>query len=97
MSPFPLLRWAFNRGEIAMWTSATRPQFLDQQRFELRGDGVLQSFRFIMSPVPRHAKNLGQHTLDQVVAHGETLSNSSARDAQPDPSVLAHLDHAIAL
>jgi hypothetical protein len=48
-------------------------QLFNQLLFKCRRNSVLQSFSFVMNLIPIHPKDLGEHSLDQVMADYRSL------------------------
>ena len=72
---------------VSVRTGVLVTQFLNQLFFECRGYGVFESLGFVMHLVPRHAENLGQHPLNQVVTNDGPFRDLSSLSCQLNVAV----------
>lgn len=59
-------------------------EFFDEAAFELGADGVFELFGFFVDAEPLHAKDFGEHALDEVVAAEEIVGDDFAGGSEID-------------
>jgi len=88
---------AFGNDRVTMRANSRRSKFLRKLCLELGGDHMLELLGLFVHLVPLHAKHLGQHAFDQVVAHHRPQSHRPACSGQPDPAIGMHGHQAVPL
>src|SRR5215831_20866630 len=70
-------------------------ELLHQLLLEGRRDSVFEALSLIVHLVPLHAKNLREHSLDEMMANDSALGNLASLAGEPDGSVAFQGNQAI--
>src|ERR1700676_67571 len=89
--------WAFEFTQIAMRARPAPAQLGQQPGFEVRRDGMFQTFGLIVNSIPFHPEDLRQHALDEVMAKGELARDLASSRGESNVPVALHSYQAVFL
>mgnify|MGYP007135468964 CR=1 FL=1 len=88
---------AFHLAHIAVRADASFAKLGEKFGFEVRGDGVLEAFGFVVDFPPLHTEEFSEHALDEVMAKSESSSDLAAGGGETHMAVGLDADQGIFL
>jgi len=86
---------AFEFAEVAVRAGAASSEPGQQLGFEIGRDGVFEALGFVVNFPPLHAKQFGEHALNQVMTQGELAGDFASCGGELDQAIALHADEAV--